>query len=112
MLHAPVVPGYSQRGGLGSVQYLLYQTSKTYQVACRNQTESVVLCYWVPQWPGVGVQQSPTLTVQRTVNNNGGGTGGVSYSHDDYSLTTQDGATHIFTGQDAIDTSGYHLQVS
>src|SRR6266568_4020976 len=70
MLHAPVAPGYTQRGGLGSVQYLLYQTSKMFQVTCGNQTPDVAICKWVLQWPGAGVEQSPTLTVQRVLNKN------------------------------------------
>src|SRR5882762_4796253 len=91
MLHAPLLPNYAQRGGLG-VQDFLFQTSKTWQVSCDNRqidTTQYVVCYWKSQWPGVGVEQSPGLALQRTINENGTGTGGVTYSAYDYSLTTQ-----------------------
>src|SRR5215471_4438014 len=87
MLHVPLIPGYAQRGAVGSVQYFLYQTSKTWQLGCKPDMNGNPVCVWNINWPGIALVESPLmLTLQRTINKNGTGTGQVTYQDSDYIL--------------------------
>src|SRR6266853_6873149 len=122
MLHAPLLPNYSQRGAF-SLQDILVFNSKTWQVVCRDLPfNGGIACGWFYGGTGVALQRSVDLAVQRTDNHYATGTGVGNYSADGYSITSPDGAVHqlyvTVTGtaspmeMESVDTSGYHLVMS
>src|SRR5579864_5798455 len=124
MLHSLLVPGYGQRGDLETAVFLS-QNSKLWQVSCQNDASGAVNCFWNSSNGGVVLQQAPGLSLSRTTDKNASGTGTTTYSAFGYSVTSPDGATHQLyaepgtadpTGEatkfDAIDTTGYHLEMS
>ena len=124
MLHAPLVPDYPQRGKL-TPHYNLYVTSKNWQVRCVPNTDGGEFCFWASGGTGVTMQTSLGVTLHRTYDKFGTGTGTVSYSAMAYSLTSADGATHQLypipgtadsqgeaTKFETIDTAGYRVEMS
>src|SRR5689334_17051333 len=124
MLHAPLLPNYPQRGGKLTMQSFLYQTSKSWQVSCTVALNNEVTCQWMPGRSGVDLRQSEGLTIQRTLQETGDGTGQNFFKAYGYTIQDATGAMHqVFgsgpldtTGEstkfDSIDTSGYHMEMS
>ncbi|HEY6349654.1 MAG TPA: hypothetical protein VI636_09615, partial [Candidatus Angelobacter sp.] len=129
MLHAQVIPGSGQRGVLQTAVFLS-QNSKLWQVSCITNASGGIDCFWNSSnlnssGGGVFLQQAPGLSLQRTTDKNGSATGTSTFSAFGYSITSPDGSTHQLTpvsgtadptGEatkfDAIDTTGYHLEMS
>src|SRR5437764_11290321 len=125
MLHAPQVPDYPQRGKLAPHD-TLYVTSKNWQVRCvPDPAGGWESCFWAAGGTGVTVQTSLGVTLHRTYNKSASGTGTITYSAMDYSLTSADGAAHQLypvpgtadsqgeaTRFEAIDSSGYRVELS
>ncbi|HXB21392.1 MAG TPA: hypothetical protein VNV88_08425, partial [Candidatus Solibacter sp.] len=126
MLHAPLLPDYPQRGQI-TPHYNLYMTSKTWQVRCVPNTNvaSGQVCGWVTGGMGITLQTSVGVTMHRTLDKFGSGTGVVTYQGLGYSLTSPDGATHQLwdvpgsanangdiTRFESVDTSGFHVELS
>jgi RHS repeat-associated protein len=126
MLHASLLPDYPQRGKIAP-HYNLYVSSKNWQVKCRpdSSTPGGNVCWWQGGGTGVTLQTSVGITVHRTLDKFGSGTGTVTYEAFGYSLTGPDGAIHQFYGIpasadangeatkfEAEDTSGFHMELS
>jgi hypothetical protein len=124
MLHAPLLPNYPQRGGKLAMQISLYQTSKSWQVACSVQLNNQAACQWTSGRAGVSVREADGVGIQRTMHQDSSGTGQTTYRAFGYSLIDAADATHQLapsgpfdtTGEatqfDSIDTSGYHVVMS
>ncbi|MBZ5524411.1 MAG: hypothetical protein LAP21_19410 [Acidobacteriia bacterium] len=120
MLHAPLLPGYPQRGKL-SVQDVLSFTSKTWQVICAIDNSNNPACGWFHGGTGVTLNRPLGFGLQRTINVFYNGSSPI-YSAYGYSLTTPDGAMHQLgatvttNGVDmefeSQDTTGYHVVMS
>jgi len=125
MLHAPIVPLGSQRGSL-ALQYSLFATAKAWQVVCVPNTSFGLACSWRNGGTGVTFQPSLGVTVHRTLDKSyTTGEGTTTYEAYGYSLTGPDQSTHQVHGvagtedanghptkYNAIDLSGYHIEVS
>src|SRR5258708_19998292 len=87
MLHASLLGGYPQRGRL-TLAATLYQTSKNWQAICDppDNASSLRSCHWSLGRTGVGLQQSEAMTIQRTLNKNGSGTGQILFWAFGYTL--------------------------
>src|SRR5690349_8063542 len=95
MLHAPLLPGYPQRGKF-SLRDILSFNAKTWQVVCIDKTfdtGTVTECGWYPGANGVALQRSVDLAMQRTIDVFSSGTTTL-YTASGYSLTTADAAMH------------------
>jgi RHS repeat-associated protein len=120
MLHAPLLPGYPQRGSL-AVQPVLTFNSKTWQVICASMPGDGVACGWFHGGTSITLQQPTDLQIQRTIEVFFSGTS-TSFTAQGYSLTGADGATHqlmptvttngIYMELESLDTSGYHVAMS
>src|SRR5258708_3232664 len=86
-LHASLLGGYPQRGRL-TLAATLYQTSKNWQDICDppDNASSLGSCHWSLGRTGVGLQQSEAMTIQRTLNKNGSGTGQILFWAFGYTL--------------------------
>src|SRR5579864_9149276 len=124
MLHAPLIPDFGQRGALQTAVFLS-QNSKLWQVNCLTNASGGIDCFWTTSAGGVAFQQAPGMSLSRTTDKNGSGTGTSTFSAFGYSITSPDGSTHQLTpvpgtadptGEatkfDVIDTTGYHLEMS
>ena len=124
MLHAPLIPGVPQRGGLGA-HYFSFVSSKNWQVRCVSNPTNGQTCYWAPGGTGLTLERSDAITVHRTVDMNGSGTGTITYDVYGYTINTPDGGAHQMYGlpgtndsngdptvYQSLDTTGYHLALS
>jgi hypothetical protein len=120
ILHAPLLPGYPQRGSL-AVQPVLIFNSKTWQVICASMPGDGVACGWYHGGTSITLQQPTDLQIQRTINVFFTGTS-TSYTAQGYSLTGADGSTHqlmptvttngVYMELESLDTTGYHVVMS
>jgi hypothetical protein len=127
VLHIPMPFTYPQRGGKIDPKGWLAFSSNNWQVKCVVPSPgSGQLCYWSSGAAGAAFGQTADLSVHRTwesetTTESGGNT---LYDGFGYSLTTADGAAHQLqpnpnlldsngdsTSYDAIDTSGFHLDM-
>ena len=96
MLHAPLFGDIAQRGDL-TFQYLIYASSKNWQIHCIPNPVTGQTCYWTPGGTGVGFERSNVMSVHRTVDMYGSGTGSVTYEGYGYTLVTADAARISYT---------------
>ena len=124
MLHAPLIPGVPQRGALAA-HYFSFVSSKNWQIRCSSNPTTGQTCFWASGGTGVVLGRSNAISVHRTVDIFGSGTGTITYEGYGYTINTADGSSHQLYGipgtQDAngdatvyesLDTSGYHLALS
>jgi RHS repeat-associated protein len=124
MLHAPLIPSIPQRGAV-TPDYFLYATSKGWQTRCFLNANNQTICYWTSGGAGVTFQRSDALSVHRTTNEIGSGTGEAIFEAYGYTILTGDGATHqvspvggsedangVATVYESLDNSGYRLTLS
>ncbi|HEY6350973.1 MAG TPA: hypothetical protein VI636_16340, partial [Candidatus Angelobacter sp.] len=124
MLHAPLTPDVPQRGALAA-HYFSFVSSKNWQMRCSSNPTTGQTCFWAAGGTGVVLERSNAVSVHRTVDISGSGTGTVTYEGYGYTINTADGSGHQVYGisgtQDAngdatvyesLDTSGYHLALS
>ena len=124
MVHAPLLPGAAQRGGLHP-QTVLYVSSKGWQVKCIPNSGGGQTCFWASGGTSVAFENSYGLRIHRTVDQFGSGTGTVTYQAYGYTILSADGGTHQLYGIpgtadpngeatkfESLDTSGYHLELS
>jgi RHS repeat-associated protein len=120
ILHAPLLPGYPQRGNL-KLQAVLIFNSKTWQVICADNQNLGPMCGWFHGGTGVTLNRPMDIGIQRTIHNFFSGTQ-VLVTAEGYTLTGADGATHqlmptvVTNGVDmeleSIDTTGFHVVMS
>src|SRR5579864_3611914 len=124
MLHASALPDVAQRGDLGA-HYFMYASSKNWQIRCISNPTTGQTCYWTQGGTGVFLQRSNGISVHRTVDISGSGTGTVTYEGYGYTLNTAEGGSHQLYGipgtadangdatvYESLDTTGYHLALS
>ena len=94
MLHAPLLPGYPQRGGLHP-QDILYLSSKGWQVKCIPASSGTgQTCFWAAGGTSAAFEYSYGLRIHRTIDQFGDGFGTVTFEAYGYTILEPDGATH------------------
>ena len=124
MLHSPLVPDIGQRGDL-TAHYFISINSKNWQIKCIPNPATGQTCFWAQGRTGPVLESSNDVTVHRTIDMFGSGTGTVTYEGYGYTINTADGATHQMYGipgtedangdatvYESLDTSGYHLTLT